>query len=164
MGYIKKIEMAGFTVIPRKTKKDLPVEILKRYKNIPPEYLTFLQQFEQITNREDTAWFNSIEDFCEESDSDFAWNEFERMSLEALEDDETELRNIRTFWNNHIPIMLSVTEYQYIAICLDSERYGEIVYGVEPEFEETLKVCDNFNELMDLFENTTDNQYIRRFV
>ena len=164
MDYIKKIERAGFSLIPRKEQKDLPTEILNRYKNIPPEYLTFLQQFKQATNGEDTAWFNSIEDFYGESDSDFVWNEFEQMSLEALEDDETELENIRNFWDKHIPVLLSVKEYQYLAICLDRDRYGEIVYGVEPEFEETLKVCDNFDELLDLFENATGNKYIQRFM
>ena len=53
----------------------------KRYKNIPPEYLAFLKQFEQITNQEDTVWFNSIEDFNKESETDFKWNEFEMKCM-----------------------------------------------------------------------------------
>jgi hypothetical protein len=161
--YLKNLEESGFIVLRREIPKDLPAAILERYKNIPPEYLTFLQQFTLITNREDTSWFNSIEDFNGESDTDFKWNDFELQSLEAFEDDEEETENVIDFWNNHIPILMSVLDYQYLAICLESDRYGEIVYGVEPEFEEATKVCDNFNQLMNMLKNKSDNEYLKYF-
>jgi hypothetical protein len=164
MDYLKNLEAGGFIVIRRETPKELPAELLKRYENIPFEYLTFLKQFEQITNKGDTAWFNSIEDFNGETDTDFKWNDFELQSLDALADDEEEVENIKNFWNNHIPILMSVTEYEYLAVCLESDKYGEIVHGVEPEFEETTKVCDNFEQLMTLIKMPLDNDYLKHFV
>ena len=164
MDYLKNIETNGFTIVRRETTKELSADILKRYKTIPTEYLDFLKQFKQIINQEDTVWFNSIEDFNEELDVDFKWNAFELMSLESFEDDEEESENIRNFWNNHIPILMSVREYEYLAICLESDKYGEIVHGLEPEFEEISKVCDNFEQLIGLMEKASDNQYLKNFV
>jgi len=46
MDYLKNLEVGGFIVVRRKTPKELPAELLKRYQNIPFEYLTFLNQFE----------------------------------------------------------------------------------------------------------------------
>lgn len=164
MDYLKNIETGGFIVTRREISKELPAELLERYENIPFEYLNFLQQFAQITNQENTAWFNSIEDFNGETDTDFKWNDFELQSLDALADDEKEVENIKNFWNNHIPILISVTEYEYLAICLESDKYGEIVHGVEPEFEETTKVCDNFEQLMTLMKTPKNNNYLKHFV
>ena len=163
MDYLKNIEEGGFIVERRESPKELPAELLKRYKNIPLEYLSFLQQFKQITNQEDTSWFNSIEDFDGETDTDFKWNDFELQSLEALEDDEEETEKARNFWNNHIPILMSVTEYEYLAICLESSRYGEIVHGIEPEFEETTKICDNFEQLITLMKAPLSNDHLKHF-
>lgn len=162
--YLKNVENGGFIIVRRETPNELSVEILKRYKNIPPEYLIFLEQFVQITNQEETSWFNSIENFNGELVTDFRWNDFELQSLEAFEDDEEEIENIKIFWNNHIPILMSVTEYEYLAICLESDRYGEIVHGLEPEFEEVTKVCDNFEQLITLMKNPLDNRYLKHFV
>ena len=164
MDYLKNIETNGFTVVRREKPKELSTDILKRYKTIPSEYLDFLKQFELIINQEETVWFNSIEDFNEELETDFKWNAFELMSIESFEDDEEELENIRNFWNNHIPILMSVREYEYLAICLESNKYGEIVHGLEPEFEETSKVCDNLEQLIILMEKASDNQYLMHFV
>ena len=164
MNFFKTFETNGFTITLREKPKELSEDILKRYKNIPSEYLRFLKQFEQIINKEDTVWFNSIEDFNEETKTDFNWNAFELMSLESFEDNDEESDNIRNFWNNHIPILMSVREYEYLAICLESSRYGEIVHGLEPEFEETTKVCDNFEQLTALMEKSSENQYLKNFV
>lgn len=164
MDYLKNIEAGGFFVIPREETKELPADLLKRYNNIPVEYLNFLKLFEQITNQEESSWFNSIEDFNGESDTGFEWNEFELQSLDALADDEDEVENIKSFWNNHIPILMSVTEYEYLAICLEPDKYGEIIHGVEPEFEETTKVCDNFEQLMILIKTPLNNDYLKHFL
>ena len=162
--YLKNIEAGGFLVIRRETPKELPAEISKRYANIPFEYLTFLKQFEQITNQNDTSWFISIEDFRGETDTDFKWNDFELQSLEAFKDDKEETEKVRNFWNNHIPILMSVADYEYLAICLLKDRFGEIVHGVEPEFEETAKVCDNFEQLMTLIKTPLSNDFLKHFV
>ena len=164
MDYLRNLEICGFVITRRENPKELSSDILKRYKNIPAEYLSFLKQFKQIANKEDTVCFNSIEDFNEETETDFKWNAFELMSLECFEDDDEEQGIIRNFWNNHIPIVLSVTEYEYLAICLENDRYGEIVHGLEPEFEETSKICDNFEQLIDLMKEPSGNQYLANFV
>ena len=164
MDYLKIIEEAGFLVTRRNEHKGLSDNILSRYKKIPTEYLNFLNQFETITNKEDNVWFVSIEDFNEETETDFTWNAFELMSLEAFEEDKEESERIRKFWDNHIPILMSVREYEYLAICLTEDRFGEIVHGIEPEFEEVSKVCNNFEELIDLMKDPSENQFLVNFI
>ena len=60
MDYFRNFETCGFVVILRENQKELSPDILKRYKNIPAEYLSFLKQFKQIANKDDTVWFNTI--------------------------------------------------------------------------------------------------------
>lgn len=165
MNYIENLEIGGFNFIHRENPRDLPAEILKRYQNIPEDYLIFLKQFELIATDDDTTWFNSIEDFNGESGNVFTWNDFELQSLEIYNTGEKESENAREFWNNHLPIVLSVkSEYQYLAICLENDRHGEIVYGLEPQFEKVTKVCDNFEQLMVLIRNPLSNETLKYFV
>lgn len=150
----EKLISIGFEV--QKSLKDFKISqaLLERYANLPEEYLIFLKSFERITNISDTVWFISNSDFNGSTENDFKWNEFELMSLEWSEDDEEEQINIREFWKNHIPILISVKDgYEFWAICLTDDQFGEIVHGQEPVFEETTRVCDNFNDLIDLMEN-----------
>lgn len=155
----------GFVIEPRNTRKQLSDEITRRYKTIPKSYLDFLNQFMVIANRQDNFWFNSIEIFNNESNQVFKWNDFELQSLEAFEDDKDEQINIKDFWDQNLPIAFSVIgEYQYLAICLNEDNYGEIVYGVEPEFEESEKVCDNFDQLSDLFADPSKSKYLNLMV
>jgi len=140
----------SFNVTKNVTTIEISEQVLDRYENLPREYLQFLTHFERITNSSETTWFNSISDFNGTSDNEFKWNEFELLSLEWSEDDKEELVNISKFWNSHIPILLSVKEgYQFLAISLEEEKYGEIVHGKEPLFEETTKICNTFAELVD---------------
>ena len=149
----EKLTKAGFKVKNNSTELEIPKSLLNRYKNLPIEYLTFLKNFKQITNEKDTAWFNLIKEFNGNSENEFKWNEFELLSLEWSEDDTEELEAVAKFWNQHIPIIMSVkNEYQFLAICLEKEKYGEIVHGTEPEFENAKKVCNNFDELIELLE------------
>jgi len=164
MDYLKIIEERGFLVTRRNKHKELSDNILDRYKKIPTGYLDFLNQFEVIINNDDDVWFVSIEDFNEETETDFPWNAFELMSLEAFEEDKEESERIRDFWDNHIPILMSVREYEYLAICLVEDKFGEIVHGIEPEFEEVSKICNNFEELMDLMKDPSKNQLLVNFI
>lgn len=93
---IEAFKNRGFVVEERTEANELSSDFLQRYNNLPADYLKFLDEFQLITNKDDNAWFNSIEDFNEESDSEFRWNEYEIMSLEALEDDEEACNEIRT--------------------------------------------------------------------
>ncbi len=53
--------------------------------------------------------------------------------------------DIRAFWDEHFPLLLSVKSgYSYVAIRKDFA----IVFGEEPEFEETVKIADDFSEFL----------------
>lgn len=149
----EKLIKAGFKIKNNSMELEIPKSLLNRYKNLPIEYLNFLKKFDEITNEEDTVWFNLIKEFNGNSENEFKWNEFELLSLEWSEDDAEEIKVITEFWNHHIPIIMSVKdEYQFLAISLEKEKYGEIVHGKEPEFENVTKVCNDLNELIDLLE------------
>lgn len=79
--------------------------------------------------------------------SGWSYNDFEKMSLEAAGDDEAWSEEIKAFWDNTFPIILSVGgDYQYFAIKLDS---GEVVQGWEPEFEDPLVVAESFVDFLE---------------
>ena len=107
---IEALKNIGFVVTERLERKELSSDLQNRYSELPADYQEFLQRFQTITNESDNVWFNSIEDFNGESDSGFRWNEFEMMGLEALQDDEESCDMIRQFWDNHIPILMSVKD------------------------------------------------------
>lgn len=64
----------------------LPGEILKRYKNFPREYLRFIQVFKKCVSSDETIWFLCENDY-RNLGSDFKWNEFEIIGLEAARED-----------------------------------------------------------------------------
>lgn len=162
---IEALKKIGFIVTERLERKELNSDFLNRYSNLPADYLEFLQQFQTITNESDNVWFNSIEDFYGEAYSGFRWNEFELMGLEALQDDEESCNMIRQFWDNHIPVLMSVKgEYQYLCIDLSPENYGKIYYGIEPEFEESAEfVCDGFNHLLEMLSSNEKEDVLTNF-
>jgi len=162
---IEALKNIGFIVTERMERKKLNSDFLNRYPYLPADYQEFLQRFQIITNGSDNAWFNSIEDFNSESDSGFRWNEFEMMGLEALQDDEESCDMIRQFWDNHIPVIMSVKDgYRYLSIDLSSENYGKIYCGVEPEFEESAEfVCDSFNLLLKMLSSNEKDDMLTNF-
>jgi len=162
---IEALKNRGFVVQERTETNELSSDFLQRYNNLPADYLKFLDKFQLITNKDDNAWFNSIEDFNGESDSEFRWNEYEMMSLEALEDDEEACNEVRSFWNTHIPIAMAVEgEYQYLCIDLSPENYGKIYYGLEPEFEDSADfLCNSFNQLLELLSSDSEDNKLISF-
>lgn len=162
---IEALSNRGFVVQERTETNELSSDFLQRYNNLPTDYLKFLDKFQLITNKDDNAWFNSIEDFNGESDSEFRWNEYEMMSLEALEDDEEACNEVRSFWNTHIPIAMAVEgEYQYLCIDLSPENYGKIYYGLEPEFEDSADfLCNSFNQLLELLSSDSEDNKLISF-
>ena len=162
---IEALKNRGFVVQERTETNELSSDFLQRYNNQPADYLKFLDKFQLITNKDDNAWFNSIEDFNGESDSEFRWNEYEMMSLEALEDDEEACNEVRSFWNTHIPIAMAVEgEYQYLCIDLSPENYGKIYYGLEPEFEDSADfLCNSFNQLLELLSSDSEDNKLISF-
>jgi len=74
----------------------------------------------------------------------FAFDAFERMSMEAAADDALAQAHVEGFWRMHVPLLLSVCgSYQHFALVLAGERRGAVVYGCEPEFEETETVAES---------------------
>ena len=123
---------------------ELPEEVIARYKNIPTQWLEFIINFINIMNSTDDMWFLTCANFLNDG---WSYNDFEKMSLEAASSDEEWYSEIKGFWDNTFPIILSVGgDYQYYAIDLGS---GNVVQGWEPEFEETSIVAETFVEFIE---------------
>lgn len=110
----------------------------------PAAFGAWTVAFSRLANADDTVWFLSVEDYRGTADSAFAWNEFEKLSLDAAVDPE-QTAAVAAFWAGHLPVLLSVGgDYEYLAIRSD----GRIVHGGGPEFEETSVVADDFEALL----------------
>jgi hypothetical protein len=117
-----------------------------RYPNLPASYTAFLSKVKQCITPGDKAWFICTDDYRGVSDTAFQWNEFELLSLEAAGPDQAWQADITSWWDHHLPIIMSVHDgYAFYALDLSDKR-GAIVQGTEPEFEETVKVADTLEE------------------
>lgn len=131
-----------------KQTKNLPSDILERYSNIPESWLSFIEGYGSIMNDKENIWFLTVENFYPKSEDEWRYNEFELISLDTADEDEDFISEITNFWNNHIPIIMSVGNgYEYYAIELDS---GNIVSGFEPEFEEAETIAESFDEFLEM--------------
>ena len=130
-------------------KPELPESAIERYKFIPQGWLDFVRCFKLISNGADNIWFLLPEDFADRADDEgFRWNEFELISLEAASDDEEWQKKIRAFWDNYIPVVMSVAgDYHYYAVGI---RTGEIFEGWEPEFDQVQMVAPSFTDFIEL--------------
>ena len=128
----------------------LPSEIAARYPNIPPRLTAFLGGLQTCVDTKQTTWFLCESDFDGTGDSAFRWNEWEKLSLDSFEPNEAGLIGVRAFWDTHFPFLLSVEgSYSYCAIRAVPDGYGRVVYGREPEFEETDLVAEFFEAFLD---------------
>lgn len=94
------------------------------------------------------TWFICENEFNNRSDIAFKWNEYELLSLEAAMDDDSWRAEITTWWNNYMPIVMSVDGgYSFYAIDVTNDK-GAIVRGYEPEFEEVEKVSNTLEEFL----------------
>lgn len=125
----------------------LPSLVLARYPWIPSDVRSLLETYRTIANQDNTAWFLTGREFAGEAGSAYAWNEWERQSLEAAGGDAKWQQSIRAFWDAHIPIVLTVKSgYGYFAV----ERSGTIVRGEEPEYEDVRVVAPTLEEFLRL--------------
>ena len=138
----------GWNVELSDEKQELSKIFLERYKYIPGDWIDFVQCFKVIANGADNIWFNLPDDFEDSGNEDaFSWNEFELISLEAASDDEEWQNRIREFWDNYIPVVMSVAgDYHYYAVGI---RTGEIFEGWEPEFDEIEIVAPSFTDFIE---------------
>jgi hypothetical protein len=135
----------------------LPSDVQQRYPRVPVELIGFLQTMESCTNAEENVWFLCREDYRRSDEQSFRWNEFELMCLET--DDIEEREQIRGFWDLHFPFMLCVhSDYDYLAVSLDEQSYGEIVHGAGFEFEQTTSLARSFAQFLTLFRETAEGR------
>lgn len=135
----------------------LPASIQQRYSCLPEELTQFLSGLDLCTNREQTVWFMTREDYTETDPAKFEWNFCESLSLESAEDNAEAQVKIRSFWDRHFPFMLAVhSDYDYLAISLDERSYGEIVHGFGLEFESPTTVAPSFLEFLIIFKGVAE--------
>ena len=118
----------------------IPAEITQRYDLLPTDYIYFLRNMKACVNSAETVWMLCPDDFAPQGENGFDWNEFEKMSLDAAEGDSSWIAEIKSFWNDHLPICLSLKD-------------GTIVTGEEPEFEETTQVAPSFRDFLQMLCN-----------
>lgn len=126
---------------------NLPEQLKIRYPVLPRELTEFLAGLAVCSNAEQTAWFLCQADFEGQAASAWRWNEFELMALDGAET-EREKSEITKFWDMHLPILLSVsTGYAFFAVCVASERSGQVVHGLLGYgIDETSTVANSFDE------------------
>ncbi len=136
----------GWQIKSADQKTTIPSEISTRYKNIPAEWLEFSCSLESCSNSAENVWFLTADDYLPKDENKWRYNEFELISLEAAQDDKTLQNEITNFWNNHLPIVMSVANgYEYYAIDTSD---GRIVHGLEPEFEKAEAVAASFSDFL----------------
>jgi len=129
---------------------ELGDSIISRYKEIPPNYVEFLKRVKQCIAPNEKTWFICEDEYNNNSNIAFKWNEFELLSLEAAENDKEWKTEIVSWWDKHLPIVMSVDEgYSFYAIDLN-DNIGSIVQGFEPEFEEVEKIANNIEDFLEL--------------
>ncbi|WP_340026517.1 SMI1/KNR4 family protein [Paenibacillus sp. FSL K6-1096] len=136
--------------IKRKSGSELHLDsgITSRYKGWPNEYLEFLEVVETCVAPDEQTWFICEAEFNHSAETEFRWNEFEMLSVEAAAGDPAWLSEITAWWDHHLPIVMSVEDgYSFYAIDLTTDS-GVIVHGCEPEFEEVETVADSFGEFL----------------
>ncbi len=155
--FIACMKQKGWKIELCETRNNyLPEEIADRYKNIPSLWREFIVTIKEIMCPDETEWFLCVDDFdwrLYRVHTAWHWNEWELISLKSAESDDEWKESITNFWNNHLPIFLSVKDgYAYYAI---SMKDGSIVRGSEPEFEECKLVAVSFADFLEKL--MTDN-------
>lgn len=130
----------------------LPDTIQHCYPQLPKEISEFICSLELCTNSEQTVWLMCCKDYVITSEKTFERNFCELLSLKSAEGDIELQENIHKFWDLHFPFMLAVhSDYDYLAVSLSEDSFGEIVHGSAPEFEEVSFVAASFTEFLTMF-------------
>lgn len=136
----------GWKVKSGKTPS-LPKEITQRYHNIPDLWLQFTGTVSELCSRGEKTWFLCAADYDSRLDHTWRWNEWEQLSLDSAQGDDLWSGEIRAFWDNHLPIVMSLEGgYSYYAISMAD---GCVVYGTEPEFEVCQPAASSFPQFLE---------------
>lgn len=148
---IPKLQSAKHWSISHKEQPnfELPQEVMDRYKSFPGEWIEFVTNYQSATNSNETSWLLCSNDYMIQDEDAFRWNEWELLSLQAAADENDAVwkDSIQKFWDEHLPIILSVADgYEYYAIRISD---GFIVNGYEPEFEDCSEIANSFMQLLE---------------
>ncbi|MFO0968688.1 MAG: hypothetical protein U0793_24285 [Gemmataceae bacterium] len=129
----------------------MPSAVSARHPKLPAAFSKFVGGLTSCLNHGETAWFLCEADYSGTSGAAFVWDEWERLSLDAAGDDPRFAAKVRSFWDAHLPFLLSVRDgYAYFAIRTAADGFGRVVAGREPEFEEASRVAGSFEEFLEL--------------
>ncbi|PQO45251.1 SMI1/KNR4 family protein [Blastopirellula marina] len=138
---------AGWEVQRASAPQSLPAFFLARFDWLPISVQDFLTHVDSAVSSDQKAWFITRKEIAGESDSAFAWDEWEFLSLETAEDDPDWQNAIIAFWDEHCPLVLSVKNgYSHLSMRRDNLA---IVAGNEPEFEEVEVVAESWEQLLE---------------
>jgi len=112
---------------------------------MPADYRHLVEAFGSVTSADERAWLVTGEVFAG-SDSAFTWNEWEVQSLESAGDDRPFAARIVQFWDQHVPLVMSVKS-GYAHFSLDLKTLG-VVVGSEPEYERVLPLASSVEALL----------------
>lgn len=152
--FVAAASAAGWAVETRTpTPPILGPEVDRRYPRLVPSHIEFLKSVSGCVNAKKTSWFLCESDYQTTADTSpeaWRWNEYELMSLDAATGDADWQEKIRRFWDAHLPVFMSVEtgDYDYVAIEVSHEGFGNVVHGVSPEFEVVTRVAATFDDLL----------------
>ena len=137
--YLSLLRSKGWKIAESSGAVELNDAFRRRYARIPKQYEKFLSRVASCMNADETVWFLCAADYNAPDAEGFAWNEFEKMDLEAAGDDEVWREKTVAFWDKHMPFLLSVGgEYAHRSFRMDDEKFGSVVDG----YEEVTAVSD----------------------
>jgi hypothetical protein len=150
---ITQLRERGWTVETQEGQPfRLPASIATRYPRLPDSLVDFLSGMKECVDHSQTTWFLCQCDYEGTSGYAFRWDEWEQLSLDSAREDAEWISRIRAFWDSHFPFLLSVhSGYSYHAVCTAADKFGQVVEGYEPEFEEVLPVADSFESFIAKF-------------
>ena len=150
----RKLHSKGWKCVENASRQDWPVVINTRYPWVPLDVRDAMVELEEVISPDETCWLLTSCEYTGDSESSFAWNEWELQSIEAAGDDSGWIEQIKSFWNQHLPIALSVKDgYAYYALRED----GTVVSGREPEFEEPILIAPTYGKFIALLADESDS-------
>ena len=145
ISYLKENE---WYIVDNEKKGDaLKNDVIRKFNDLSPNFIKLIESYQSISSKDDTVGFLCLVNYCENTEYSFRWNEFELMSLEAAFGDEQWEREVKEWWKDKLPFVISVKNgYEYYAI--DMGNNGNIINGSEPEFEEAVVVANSFEDFL----------------
>jgi hypothetical protein len=148
---LEKLSAKGWDVRLSAHPRAFPEDVKSRYYWIPAIVQEFFEGTEAVVAPDQKSWFLTSAQLYGVSGWAFSWNQWELDSLEAAGNDLRWQEEIRRFWDRHFPVFMSVKSgYAYFAI---RQEDLAIVWGEEPEYEETTHLADSFATMLAIIES-----------